>query len=415
MNINKLFVFADFDWLEEPLYMGILFQDFLRGSSKYSFEFSKEWLNKYRSITLSADLNNYSGRQYVQSPLEFFACFSDCLPDRWGRLLLTRREQIQAEREARPMRQLSSFDYLLGIEDQTRLGGFRFKSSLDSNFLNIDDTLPIPPITSIRELAYAASQVEHSEKNKQLPEERWINQLVEPGSSLGGARPKASVQDADGSLWIAKFPSVNDLIDVGAWEHFAYTLAAKAHIEVAPSKIIPCGRHHIFLVKRFDRNESKRVHFASAMTLLGLKDGDGAASGYGYLDIAEKIIQLCPNTEVNLESLFRRVAFNICIGNCDDHFRNHGFLLSKDGWDLSPAYDLNPSLNRSQSLLITENSNESNLKLLLGASENYFLSGTKAQTIIEEVLCSMDGWEQEALKLGLSISEINMFSTRFQK
>lgn len=413
MRLEKLLVYADFDWLKEPVCIGTLFQEFLRGNPKYSFEFSKEWLSDYNAITLSAELNNFVGRQYVQPPLDFFGCFNDSLPDRWGRLLLMRREQIQAQKESRPVRTLSPFDYLAGIEDQTRLGGFRFKTSETSEFLNIEPHLPVPPITSIRELADAAANVERSELKKTLPEEKWLAQLIEPGSSLGGARPKANVRDIDGELWIAKFASVNDLTDIGAWEHLAYVLAEKAGIKTAPSKVLHCGQHHIFLVKRFDRKKGRRIHFASAMTLLGLKDGDNASSGFGYLDIVEKIVQLCVNAQENLEELYRRVAFSICIGNSDDHFRNHGFLLTSKGWELSPAFDMNPTMNRSQSLLISDSSNAADLNVLLEAAYDYMLTASKAQEIVDEVLTAMKDWQKEAMKLNLSARDISMFEERF--
>lgn len=164
---------------------------------------------------------------------------------------------------------------------------------------------------------------------------------------MGGARPKANVIDTDKTLYVAKFPSRKDDYDVGLWEHFSHLLATKAGINAAKTKVLATGeKYHTLLSQRFDRtNDSKRIHFASAMTLLGLSDGDNATTGHGYLDIVDFIIQSCTDVERNLQELYRRVAFNICIGNTDDHFRNHGFLLTAKGWTLSPAYDMNPTLS----------------------------------------------------------------------
>lgn len=255
------------------------------------------------------------------------------MPDRWGRTLLLRREQIAAMEEGRPVRRLSSFDFLTGIDDFSRMGAFRFKELKDGGFINVSELLKIPPLADIRELIAASAEIEKSEEGNVLPDRKWVAQLVQPGSSLGGARPKASVIDTDKTLYIAKFPSRKDDYDAGLWEHFSHLLAAKAGINAAKTKVLATGKkYHTLLSQRFDRTqEGKRIHFASAMTLLGLNDGDNATTGHGYLDIVDFIIQNCTNVEENLQELYRRVAFNICIGNSDDHFRNHGFLLVTKG------------------------------------------------------------------------------------
>ena len=352
--MKKLYVYADFDWLKDIELIGELGYESLRGSDSYCFTFSDEWLKKHGDLFLSDDLNNYPGQQYTQQGKDIFGCFSDALPDRWGRTLLLRREQLTAMEENRSMRRLSSFDFLTGIDDFSRMGAFRFKEDPDGEFINVSELLKIPPLTDIRELIAASAEIERSEEDNELPDRKWIAQLVQPGSSLGGARPKASVIDMDKTLYIAKFPSRKDDYDTGLWEHFSHLLAAKVGINAAKTKVIATGeKYHTLLSERFDRTkDGKRIHFASAMTLLGLNDGDNATTGHGYLDIVDFIIQNCTDVEHNLQELYRRVAFNICIGNSDDHFRNHGFLLTAKGWTLSPAYDMNPTLNEYQSLLI---------------------------------------------------------------
>jgi serine/threonine-protein kinase HipA len=412
--MKTLYVYADFDWLPSPELIGTLSYESLRGSDSYGFQFDTHWLRAHGSLFLSDDLNNYPGPQYTRPGRDIFGCFSDALPDRWGRTLLNRREQLLALEEKRPVRRLSSFDYLTGIEDVSRMGAFRFKLSPEGDFINTAHSFRIPPLTDLRELVVASQQVEKSEEENLLPDMRWIAQLVQPGSSLGGARPKASVVDEDKTMYVAKFPSRKDDYDVALWEHFAHLLAVKAGICAAHTRVISTGEHyHTLLSQRFDRtSEGRRIHFASALTLLGLTDGDNATNGHGYLDMVDFILQHCSEVEWNLRELYRRVAFNILIGNTDDHFRNHGFLLTPKGWTLSPAYDMNPTLSRHQSLMISEESNESDVRLLLGACESYMLPRATAEQIITEVETAVSAWRELAVRLGISKREIDWFAGR---
>ena len=326
--------------------------------------------------------------------------------------MLFRREQIAAAEEKRPVRRMSSFDVLTGIDDFSRMDGYRFKETPDSEFINVSESLKIPPLTDIRELIAASAEIEKSEENNMLPDRKWIAQLVQPGTSLGGARPKANVIDTDKTLYVAKFPSRKDDYDVGFWEHFSHLLAKKAGINAAKTKVLATReKYHTLLSQRFDRtNDSKRIHFASAMTLLGLSDGDNATTGHGYLDIVDFIIQSCTDVERNLQELYRRVAFNICIGNTDDHFRNHGFLLTAKGWTLSPAYDMNPTLSEYQSLLVSLTSNKAELSILLDACEDYMLNRKTAEKIISEVIEAVKGWRELATRLSISKREADMFA-----
>ena len=415
--MKELYVFADFDWLKEPRLIGDLNYESLCGSDSSGFCYNDEWLKDYGGLFLSDDLNNYPSQQYTAPGKDIFGCFSDALPDRWGRTLINRWEQILAKEENRPMRRLSSFDYLIGIEDFSRMGAFRFKESINGDYINASEILRIPPLTDIRELIAASSEIEKSEDENRLPEMRWIAQLVQPGSSLGGARPKASVIDENRILYIAKFPSRKDDYDVGLWEHFSHLLAKKAGVNAAETRVISTSdKYHTLLSRRFDRREEgKRIHFASAMTLLGLNDGNNANTGHGYLDIVDFILQNCTNVEDNLQELYRRVAFNICVGNTDDHFRNHGFLLTAKGWTLSPAYDMNPSLNEYQSLLINSSNNKSDLNELLNSCEEYMLQKQLAQQIISEVLNAVKKWRLLATRLGIVKSEQERFATVFER
>ena len=414
--MERLLVFADFDWLDKPELVGELCYEKLRGSESYAFRFDDNWLKFHAGIKLSEDINNYPGLQYTQPGNDIFGCFSDALPDRWGRTLLKRREQIQASEEKRAVRNLSSFDYLMGIDDFSRMGGFRLKRELDGDFINVSPSLKIPPLTELRQLVLASQEVEKSEENDVLPEKKWIAQLIQPGTSLGGARPKAGVLDDSGNLCIAKFPSRKDDYDTGLWEHFSHLLARKAGIYAAQTKVLGgLGKYHTLLSKRFDRtDEGKRIHFASSMSLIGLRDGDNAQGGYGYLNIVDFILQSCCDVEKNLQELYRRVAFNICIGNSDDHFRNHGFLLTPRGWTLSPAYDMNPTLNEYQSLLINESSNKADIRTLLESCESYMIKKEVAENIIRQVQAAVAGWENLAVLLQILAREVTMFKDRFK-
>jgi serine/threonine-protein kinase HipA len=413
----KMWVYADFDWLKQAELIGELSFESIRGSESYGFQYSSDWLKMHSDFLLSDDINNYPGVQYTMPGKDIFGCFADALPDRWGRMLLNRREQILAKEEKRPVRKLSSFDQLLGIDDFSRMGGFRFKTDPGGGFINQKASLQIPPLTGLRALLQASMEVELSEEKNELPDKKWINQLIQPGSSLGGARPKASIIDESKKLFIAKFPSRNDDYDVGLWEHFAHMLARKARINAAVTNVVPGGeKYHTLLSERFDRTpEGKRIHFASAMTMLGRSDGDNHSNGFGYLDIVDFILRGCTRVDDNLRELYRRVAFNICIGNTDDHFRNHGFLLVAKGWTLSPAYDINPTLNEYQSLLISSASYESNLEVLLEACGEYFLERKLASAIIQEVVAAVKNWKALALKLQVPKLEMDKFSARFAK
>lgn len=410
--MRRLLVYADFDWLQAPLLVGELGYESLRGQDSYSFKYDDDWLGKYGSLFLSADINNYPGQQYTRPGKDIFGCFSDALPDRWGRLLLTRREQILAGEEKRPVCRLTSFDQLTGIYDLSRMGGFRFKESEGGAFINQIDRLQIPPVSDIYSLVEASMEIEKSEEKNLIPEKKWIQQLIYPGTSLGGARPKAVVCDTDGHLHVAKFPSRNDDYDVALWEHHSHLLAKEAGVTAAETSVILSGgKFHVLLSKRFDRtNEGKRIHYASSLTLLGLTDGCNAQTGNGYLDIVDFILQGCCDVEMNLRELYRRIAFNIAIGNSDDHFRNHGFLLTPRGWTLSPAFDLNPTANDYQSLLINSSSNLSDLNLLLEASEEYMIGREEARQIIQSVSDTVSRrWRPLASRLGIPKREIDMF------
>ena len=412
--MEKLDVIASFDWMDKEEKVGTLGHEYLRGSDVFSFEFDKNWLKTFPKIDFGQDLRPYPGVQYSRDN-HIFGCFSDALPDRWGRRLIDLRTSL--ETEGKSSHTLSDWNYLKGVEDELRMGGFRFQDPDSGAFISSTLSYSVPPVIQIDELLQAAKEIEKSEYKHLKPEKKWVQRLFQPGSSMGGARPKACVQSG-GHLYLAKFPSINDDVNVSRWEHFAHLMAKECGINVAETKVIKAGTgQDILLSKRFDRTEEKkRIHMASSLTVLGLTDGDGQRTGKGYLDIVDFIISGGGNhIETNLEELYKRVAFNICIGNTDDHFRNHSFLLGKEGWELSPAYDINPTNSMFQALLIDANSNDSSLNRLYNAHEFYMLDETTARGIIKDVTRNMKYWENMAEDLGLPRREITHFTNRFEQ
>lgn len=329
---------------------------------------------------------------------------------------MKRREIAWAKQEERKARTLFESDFLLGVYDPLRMGGLRFKTDKEGDFLDHHSNYMTPPWTSIRELERASLEYEKGLEQDNPELLKWLNILYAPGSSLGGARPKANIQYTDGSLWIAKFPSTNDEVNIGAWEKVANSLAQKAGINCARGKIVQFNnKYHTYLSKRFDRdNEGKRIHFASAMTLLGYTDGTGAEEGVSYLELAEFIIKHGSHVKEDLKELFRRMAFSICIRNTDDHLRNHGFLLNDKGWRLSPAYDVNPNPEGTGlKLNISLDDNSLDLELLLRVSDFFRLEKEEAQRMIEQIKKTVSDWRQEAKRYQIPPAEQDRMENAF--
>ena len=408
MDKTKIFVYAG--W-EDDKKIGTIFSDMLNGNEVVSFAYDPEWLQKHPYLVLDPTFERSPYRFYSKDKM-LFGAFQDSCPDRWGRKLIDRRESIYAEKEKRRPQRFNETGYILQLQDATRIGAFRFKTDEQGDFLANYD-LSVPPISSVRELEQISLGYEKGN------DERWIKQLVNPGSSLGGARPKANVRDTDGSLWIAKFPSRYDDYDIGAWEKVAHDLARECGITVPESKIIRYSDlGSTFLIKRFDRTleatgEEKRIHFASAMTMLGMRDGN--TDGVSFLDIIDAIEKITSNTDKELEALFRRVVFDIAISNQDNHLRNHGFLLKNNTWALSPSYDLNPVNNADYlSLYIDMDDGRRSFEKALSTAEYYHLSYDHAQIIIKEISETVaELWRPFATKHGINESEKKRMSSAF--
>jgi serine/threonine-protein kinase HipA len=414
---KKIYVYADWVELDVPVLMGVLSVDYLRGKEIFSFEYDEKWLKSNNTKTLDPDLMLYSGTQYLRDEKSNFGLFLDSSPDRWGRVLMKRRETILAKQEKRPTRTLYESDFLLGVYDLHRMGALRFKCEPNGDFLDNNKNYSAPPWASIRELEHASLELEKNIEQDNPDLLKWLNLLMAPGSSLGGARPKASIQHTDGSLWIAKFPSCNDDTDVGAWEIVVNELAKKTGINTAESTIKKYNnRNHTYLTKRFDRTtDGKRIHFSSAMTLLGYTDGADAEEGVSYLELVEFIIQYGANVKQDLIELFRRVVFSIAVSNTDDHLRNHGFLLTKQGWTFSPAYDINPNpYGTGLKLNISEEDNSLDFDLALSVASFFRITDTEALEIIDNIKATVSKWEETAAKFQLSKFEREMMSGAFR-
>jgi serine/threonine-protein kinase HipA len=412
---KNILVYAHWQGMSGPLLMGMLSASLAKGKESFSFEYAADWLQSGFSQIIDPDLQLYSGAFYPRDDKPNFGVFLDSCPDRWGRVLMQRREAVIAKQEQRQPKKLLESDFLLGVYDGHRMGALRFKTEEDGAFLNDNKEMASPPWTSLRALEQAS--LKYEEDNKDDPEYfKWLNMLIAPGSSLGGARPKASITDTRQNLWIAKFPSKNDEKDVAAWEMVANKLATASGINVSEGKLMQFNnRYHTYLTRRFDRIQGERIHFASAMTLLGHIDGEDAA-GAGYLEVVEFISRYGAAVEKDLEELWRRIVFSICIKNTDDHLRNHGFLLTAKGWVLSPAYDLNPNeYGTGLSLNISETDNALSIDLAMDVADYFRVAGKKSKDIINQVSSAVKNWRKLAAGYKLSKAEQEKMSAAFEQ
>lgn len=415
---KDIYVYMDDAESGKPVFMGVLHSETIRGKEVFSYENDPGWLSHSYFRALDPDLSEFAGKQYLPADKSNFGLFLDSAPDRWGRTLMRRRAAITARIENRQPRPLTETDVLMGIYDGNRMGALRFKYSPEGVFMDDNKALATPPWVSIRELEQASLQLEKEELSDTAEHIQWLNMLIVPGSSLGGARPKANILDEKGHLWIAKFPSGHDFRNVGAWEMAVSEMAQSCGIVMSECRAQRfSSHHHTFLTKRFDRNsEGKRIHFASAMTLLGYTDGASHTEGVSYLELAEWIMANCDDTNRNLEQLWRRIVFNIAVSNCDDHLRNHGFVLTSKGWQLSPAYDINPDANgMGLKLNISENDNSLDFDLALSVAEYFALNRKRAEEILHEVALVVSGWQEVAMRYGISRQEQDAMSGAFRR
>jgi len=414
-------VYADWAGLAEPLRLGWLHARRGAGPEVFEFEFDAAALvhPAVQGVQLDPRLGLFEGRQHPPQGHGTFGVFSDASPDRWGRQLMRRRlERAQRAGQVGKAVRLHESDYLLGVHDAFRIGALRFRHLGTDDFLDNQHGVAAPPFVQLRELEAASLALERDEDNTSAAGDDWLRMLLAPGGSLGGARPKASVVDPEGHLWIAKFPSVRDAHNMGAWELVVHTLARGCGLRVPESLARPfASPHHTFLVKRFDRNaEGKRLHFASAMTLTGHQDGDDASTGASYLEIARVLIDHGAQPDADLRELWSRMVFNILVSNTDDHLRNHGFILMPGkGWRLSEAYDMNPvPESRGLKLNISESDNAMDLGLARSVAPYFRVPKHTADAIIDTCQAVVKQWPTIANSLQVPTREQDRMASAFR-
>jgi len=412
-RIETVEVYWDADQSLEPALMGTLHRQPSGKGEVLSFKYAGSWLVKNDAFSFDPNLTPDDQHQYPSTGSSNFGIFRDSCPDRWGQVLMQRWENL-ARKEGVHSRRLMEWDFLLGACDEIRLGALRLKVP-GGTYLSSRTGFGGPPVASLRELQLASLQFERHLNDEEHPDYRKsLAQLIAPGSSLGGARPKASVRSEKGVLCIAKFPSRQDTRDIGAWELVAHSLPRKAGIQVPAAKALHLEESAFttFLVERFDRTaEGGRIAFVSAMTLTQRKDGEGAS----YLELVDLLQSRGANTLADCEQLFRRVLLSIRIHNTDDHLRNHGFFVDAQGIRLSPAYDINPTVDRNQlSLAIGEVETACDVSVAMNAYKSYRISAAQADAALKSVEAAVATWRTEASRFGISRAEQNLMVAAFE-
>jgi serine/threonine-protein kinase HipA len=391
--------------------MGRLWARVRKNKESATFEYDHAWLQHPARFSLEPALQLGPGPFHTPADAPMFGAIGDSAPDRWGRALMRRMERRRAEREGGgPPRTLQEIDFLLLVDDEARQGALRFAEREGGPFLREEGLKRIPLLVELPKLLAAA---EHVIEEKDTEED--LRLLFAPGSSLGGARPKASVIEKDGHLAIAKFPRKDDEINTVVWEAVALALAKKAGITVPAAHVETVAKKPVLLLRRFDRNGKRRIPFLSAMSMLGSKDNDTRS----YLEIVDALRQHGAEPKADMEALWRRLVFNILISNTDDHLRNHGFLYAgREGWRLSPAYDLNPVPTdikpRILATAINEDDNTASLALALEVAGYFELDAARARKIAAEVGNVVARWRDEAARHGLGKAEIYRMMSAFE-
>jgi serine/threonine-protein kinase HipA len=414
-------VYADWEGMQGPTRLGYLHARRSAGREAFEFEYDVAALANPVVGTTQLDprIGLFAGRQHPAQGGATFGVFADASPDRWGRMLMKRRlERDQRSGHAPKGARLHESDFLLGVHDAYRVGGLRFRRDDAGDFLDNRHDAAAPPFVQLRELESASLALERDKKNTAKKADEWLRMLIAPGGSLGGARPKASVVDTAWHLWIAKFPSLRDEHDIGAWEQVLHALAHACGLNVPESTARKFAhKHHTFLVQRFDRTpEGQRIHFASAMTLTGRKDGDDAAAGASYLELARVLIDHGASPAEDLRELWSRIVFFMLVSNTDDHLRNHGFLLVPGrGWKLAPAFDMNPvPAAAGLQLNVSEADNVLDLDLAREVAPYFRVPAKVAGEIVERFQGVVSQWRKIATKLRIPAREQERMAESFR-
>lgn len=405
---NLIQVHVDLEGI--PIPVGRLWVRMGKNNPSATFEYDAGWLAHPSRFPLEPALNLGSGAFHTGADQAVFGSLGDSAPDTWGRRLMRRAERVRAKKESRAPRALGEADFLMQVDDRSRQGALRFSLAPEGPFLAEPGTSSIPPLLHLSKLLRAA---EHFEKEDGESAEE-LKLLLAPGSSLGGARPKASIIDKGGALAIAKFPKPGDEYDIVSWEAVAFSLARNAGIEVPEWRLERVAKKPVLVIRRFDRVGAHRIPFLSAMTLLGARDMEQRS----YPEIGDVFRMQSANPKADLAALWRRMVFNILISNTDDHLRNHGFLYAgRLGWRLSPAYDMNPVPTdikpRVHATALDEEDADASLETALGVIKRFGLTLPEAKTIAREVAKAVSRWRKAAEATGLGRAAVERMESAF--
>ncbi|MEP7242449.1 MAG: type II toxin-antitoxin system HipA family toxin [Gammaproteobacteria bacterium] len=389
--------------------VGTLHRHARRGAETTSFEYHPTWLDDADRFSLEPALTLNRGAFAPAEGLRIFGSIGDSAPDTWGRRLMQRAERRNAEREKRPVRTLMEADYLLGVSDVSRLGALRFRNAGEQQF-QAPTAQGVPGLIELGRLLQVTERILRDEET-----DEDLQMIFAPGSSLGGARPKASVIDQHGRLAIAKFPKETDDYSMELWEAVALTLATRAGLRTSTHELVRVSEKPALLSRRFDREGNARIPFLSALSMMGLKDGERGS----YPELVDVIIQHGAHAVQDTQELFRRMVFNVLISNVDDHLRNHGFLwTSRNGWTLSPLYDVNPTptdvRERILTTSITLDDSTCDLDLVIEAAEYFSIAAKAAKGIIKAVATVTSTWRETAVAAGAAQAEVRRMASAFE-
>jgi len=409
MNGPDAVIHIDFDGETRPV-GSLWIATGRRGTLSSTFRYAESWLEYRNAFAVDPLLDLTSGGLFHKERL--FGAITDSAPDRWGRSLIARAERMRARREGRAPRYLNDLDYVLRVSDLTRQGALRFASAEGGDFLATHDTAAVPPLVELPRLMAAAQGFLDNPDS-----EEDLRILLAPGSSLGGARPKASVLDDEGRMSIAKFPKNDDTYSVSAWEHLALELARAAGIRTAESRMLSIDGRDVIVLPRFDRDGELRIPFLSAMSAVDAVDQEARS----YLEIAEVLRRFGASTRSDLRELWRRMVFNVLISNTDDHLRNHGFLYAgSGGWRLSPAYDLNPipadikPRFLSTAIGVDPEDTTASLDLAFEVVEYFDMEEDEARAVAREVADVTRHWADRAHAIQIHRTEIDLMASAFE-
>ncbi len=389
--------------------VGTLYRQAARGRESVTFQYHADWRQHAAAFSLEPSLVVGAGTFHPGGDREMFGSIGDSAPDTWGRRLMQRAERRRAAAEGRAPRTLHESDYLLGVTDVARLGALRFRPTGDPKFQRPVNA-GVPGFVQLARLLASAQRIERDQET-----DEDLAMIIAPGSSLGGARPKATVIDAHGALAIAKFPKPSDDYNIETWEHIALLLAAKAGISTPRHELLRVGDQPVLVSWRFDRVGKSRIPFLSAMSMLQARDGERAS----YPEIVDSLVQHGARTAADSAELFRRMVFNVLISNVDDHLRNHGFLwLGRSGWYLAPVYDLNPTPVDVKPRILTTNISlddaTCSLQLALDQAGLFAITAKEATGIAAEVGRAVAGWRKLAAETGETSARIERMASAFE-